>query len=360
MVVIVVLQWLLGSLSLIASLASLIRWDDWWVRVFDFPRIQILVIHIIALVCSVLADGINGIAESVLVVSLIVSFVYQFHNIFPYTVFSPKEVKKHKGVTDDQDISLLVSNVYTPNRGSEKLIRLVRQYQPDILLTLESDKWWEKQLEPIEEDYPFTVKVPLDNLYGMHLYSKLELHDPQVLYLVEDYIPSIHAQVSLKSGQKVQIHCLHPEPPSPSESDTSTSRDAELLIVGKNTKDESLPILVFGDLNDVAWSRTTRLFRKISGLLDPRIGRGYFNTFHAKYPFLRWPLDHIFVSNHFKLRTLKVLPTIGSDHFPVFSHLHLLSNPSPENESVNEEPDQEEREWAEEKIEKANPKIVSI
>ncbi|WP_158860735.1 endonuclease/exonuclease/phosphatase family protein [Lunatibacter salilacus] len=360
MVVIVVLQWLLGSLSLIASLASLIRWDDWWVRVFDFPRIQILVIHLLALVCSFLADGINGIFESVFVAGLILSFVYQFYNIYPYTVFSPKEVKKYKGKADGQDISLLVSNVYTPNRGSEKLIRLVRQYQPDILLTLESDRWWEKQLKPLEEDYPYTVKVPLDNLYGMHLYSKLELLDPQVLYLVEDYIPSIHGQVSLKSGQKVQIHCLHPEPPSPSESDTSTSRDAELLIVGKNTKDESLPILVFGDLNDVAWSRTTRLFRKISGLLDPRIGRGWYNTFHAKYPFFRWPLDHIFVSEHFKLRNLKVLPTIGSDHFPVFSHFHLLSSPSPENEPVNEEPDQEEREWAEEKIEKANPNIVSI
>src|SRR5690606_6353030 len=123
---------------------------------------------------------------------------------------------------------------------SEKLIRLVRQYQPDILLTLESDKWWEKQLEPLEKDYPFTVKVPLDNLYGMHLYSKLELLEPQTLYLVEDYLPSIHAQVVLRSGRKVQIHCLHPEPPSPTESDTSTSRDAELLIVGKNSKDESL------------------------------------------------------------------------------------------------------------------------
>ncbi len=360
MVVIVVLQWLLGSLSLISSLASLIRWDEWWVRVFDFPRIQILVIHLLALLCIFLAGGMDGIAESVLVVGLFISFIYQFYNIYPYTVFSPKEVVDHKGKTDDRDISLIVSNVYTPNRHSDKLIHLVRQYKPDILLTLETDKWWEKQLETLEEDFPYTVKVPLDNLYGMHLYSKLELHDPQVLYLVEDFIPSVHAQVALRSGQKIKIHCLHPQPPSPTESDTSTSRDAELLIIGKNTKEESLPILVFGDLNDVAWSRTTRLFRKISGLLDPRIGRGYFNTFHAKYPFFRWPLDHIFVSKHFKLLTLKVLPSIGSDHFPVFSHLHLMSNPSPENESVEEEPDQEEKEWAEEKIKKANPKIVSI
>jgi len=360
MLVIGILQWFLGSLALLASLASLVRWDEWWVRVFDFPRIQILVIHLLALAGCFLADGSNQIADSVLIVGLILSFVYQFYNIYPYTIFSPKEVAKHKGKPDVWDLSLLVSNVYTPNRESEKLIRLVKKYQPDILLTLESDKWWEKQLAALEKDYPYSVKVPLDNLYGMHLYSKLKLHDSQILYLVEDYIPSIHAKVALPSGQKVQIHCLHPEPPSPTESETSTSRDAELLIIGKNTKDESLPVLVFGDLNDVAWSRTTRLFRKISGLLDPRIGRGFYNTFHAKYPFLRWPLDHIFISKHFKLRTLKVLPNIGSDHFPVFSHLQLMANPSPENESVNDAADQEERDWADEKIEKADPKIVSL
>ena len=57
---------------------------------------------------------------------------------------------------------------------------------------------------------------------------------------------------------------------------------------------------------------------------------------------------------------VKVLPNIGSDHFPVFSHLQLMANPSPENESVNDAADQEERDWADEKIEKADPKIVSL
>ena len=70
-----------------------------------------------------------------------------------------------------------------------------------------------------------------------------------------------------------------------------------------------------------------RLFRKLSGLLDPRVGRGMFNTFHANWWFIRWPLDHVFHSKHFTLKELRRLPSIGSDHFPLLTALQY----SPEN-----------------------------
>ena len=155
----------------------------------------------------------------------------------------------------------------------------------------------------------------------MHLYSKLELIDPEVKYLMIDDIPSIHTQLRLQGGQVIWLYCLHPMPPSPTEADKSTTRDAELLMVGKHIKENKQTAILAGDLNDVAWSKTTRRFQRISGLLDPRIGRHFINTFHVKYPFLRWALDHIFHSACFTVVDIKRMPSIGSDHFPVMTTL---------------------------------------
>ncbi len=97
------------------------------------------------------------------------------------------------------------------------------------------------------------------------------------------------------------------------------------------------PAIVAGDLNDVAWSHTTRRFCQISGLLDPRIGRGLFNSFHAWIPLVRFPIDHVFHSNDFRVADLRRLENFGSDHFPVFVTLDY--QPHRAHEHPNPEPD---------------------
>jgi endonuclease/exonuclease/phosphatase (EEP) superfamily protein YafD len=99
----------------------------------------------------------------------------------------------------------------------------------------------------------------------------------------------------------------------------------ELAIIGREMAAHSDPVIVAGDLNDVAWSPSTRRFRKLSNAQDPRIGRGFFNTFHAKYPLVRWPLDHVFHSKDFELVYVTRLAGYGSDHFPLYTKLQLAS-----------------------------------
>lgn len=281
------------------------------------------------------------------------SVILHATKIFRYTPLHKKQVHSFKGDDPGKTISLLISNVLQTNREVHRLINRVKKYDPDILLTLETNKWWENKLNALEDRMPYSLKKPLENLYGMHLYSKLELIEPKIKYRIKEKIPSFEMQVKLNKEDKIQLYCMHPKPPFPTESETSLYRDAELLLVGKIVEKKKLPTIVAGDFNDVAWSNTTSLFQRVSELLDPRIGRGFFNSFHAKYPFLRFPLDHVFHSSHFKLVQMKRLKGIGSDHFPIFVQLHLeQAHQVDQNEP---DADEEEQEWASETIDDANP-----
>ncbi|WP_299329497.1 endonuclease/exonuclease/phosphatase family protein [uncultured Psychrobacter sp.] len=315
-------QWLAGFITFV-TIWGWMPLDNWWVRVVEFPRIQIMVLGVVAWAAMILFYSEWQIGQWLLFLALSLTLAYQLRMVLPYTQLWKKEVQN---ATDDpklaeHQIKIMVSNVLTPNEQKQDLVDLVNDKNPDILIALETDKKWERALEQIEPDYPYTVKVPLDNLYGMHLYSKLELIDPEIKYLIIDDIPSIHSQLRLQSGRVIWLYCLHPMPPSPTEADKSTTRDAELLMVGKHIKEHEQTAILAGDLNDVAWSKTTRRFQRISGLLDPRIGRYFINTFHVKYPFLRWALDHIFHSACFTLVDISRMPSIGSDHFPVMTTL---------------------------------------
>ncbi|WP_347474044.1 endonuclease/exonuclease/phosphatase family protein [Acinetobacter thermotolerans] len=356
---------LLAVLVIWLSFWSLIPRDEWWIRGADFPRLQILMIGFIALALYIFWEHPWTIVDQIIFVGLLAAQAYQLKMVLPYTFIWKKQVKhvRKEQLDSNRQISLLVSNVLMTNQKYHLLIDQVQKLQPDLLLTLETNKEWQKQLSVIEPDYPYRVAVPLENLYGMHLYSKLKLSDTEIKFILSDEIPSIHTTVTLRSGQPVQLYCLHPKPPSPTEAEDSKLRDAELLIVGDQIKDLDESCIVMGDLNDVAWSRTTRLFQRISGLLDPRVGRRYVNTFHADYPFFRWSLDHVFHSTDFALVHMERLPHVGSDHFPVYVVLQtgrVFDQVQEELEQTDAD-EQEAQEAIQEGIEKAEKeeKIVT-
>ncbi|MFN2289148.1 MAG: endonuclease/exonuclease/phosphatase family protein [Chromatocurvus sp.] len=325
----------LALLLVIATALPLLRFDQWWIRVFDFPRAQITIAGIVLLALYLYFWKPQHVYESVVLGLLVLAVAYQVVKMFPYTPLMPRQVLSAESPSHDIRLSLLVANVLIDNRESEAFLAMVREYDPDMILTMETDQWWEEALRPLEETYPHTLKYPLDNSYGMLLHSRLEIIDPEVRFILKDSIPSMHMQVVLPSGDRVFMHFVHPDPPNPKHATETTQRDAELLIVGREAEKRDRPTIISGDFNDVAWSYTTTLFQKASGLLDPRIGRGMYNTYNAMNPLLRWPLDHVFHSDHFKLVRMETGPAWGSDHFPVFIELSL----EPGAEAEQQEPD---------------------
>ena len=338
----------LSVLVLLVTLLPFSRSEVWWVRGWDFPRLQIGILALGSALAAAFAFDFSRPLHWAVLGANGACLLYQAARIFPYTRLARNQVRWARPGSPADRLSILSSNVLITNHAPERLLALVREQRPDILVTLETDAWWERHLDTLQPDYAYAIKRPLANTYGMHVYSRLPLEDAEVEFLVEPEVPSMHATVVLRSGQRVRAHFLHPTPPSPTENPRSTERDAELIIVAKRVAQERGPVIVTGDLNDVAWSTTTRLFCKLSRLLDPRIGRGMFNTFHARWLFMRWPLDHIFHSQDFTLVALRRLPSIGSDHFPILVELAYQPERAAEQEAPH--PDGGDRELAREKL----------
>jgi len=341
-----IVLYVLSSAMVATVLLPLVKKDYWLFRIFDYPRLQKFVI--IVTLCFGWASIFKWDADwfdYAVFILLVVCLLHLAYLIYPFTPLARKMIGKVES-TNAKTIDVLVANVFQDNTDYKKLLELVKNRNPDIVFLLEINNRWLEEVKKLRDDFPYYIEVPQENTYGLLFYSRLPIKNHQVNYLIDNEVPSVVADVKVGT-QTVKIFGLHPTPPVPQENEHSTDRDAEILMVGKMAKKEKGPCLVMGDLNDVAWSYTTELFLRISGLLDPRHGRGLYSTFHAKYKMLRWPLDHFFVSSHFGLVDIKVEKNIGSDHFPISISLCI----SPEADENPLEATSEDIEFANKKIE---------
>ncbi|MEZ5568116.1 MAG: endonuclease/exonuclease/phosphatase family protein [Halioglobus sp.] len=313
----------LSLFFVIATAMPVVASEVWWVRVFDFPRLQLFTLSSFLVSVELLLLDITAPATLALAALGSLCAASQLARILPFSPLWKKQVRQARRDDAGSAVSVLVANVLTSNRDAGPLLAFIQQQAPDVIVGLETDPWWEGQLAPLAQRYPHRLQQAQDNLYGMHLLSRYPLEDASVENLVQSDVPSMHALLRLPCGAGVRLHALHPAPPFPGENPVSQPRDVEILVVARSLQHHTGPTIVAGDLNDVPWSRTLRSFLATSGLGDPRRGRGLYNSFHAAHRLLRWPLDHVFVSHHFSVRRIVRSANIGSDHFAYLVGLAL-------------------------------------
>jgi len=315
--------YLMGILIIVATILPLSRSHRWWVRICDFPRFQVAVIAMGLLVLLLLTGWPFGILDFILFTAVALSAMWQVSWVWRYVPGAPLEVEsRYIAVGAPERIALLTTNVLQKSRDSGALLKIIGEAAPDLVLAVETDEWWCSRLtEGLRARYRHSLLYPLSNGYGLAAFSRLELTDPSIRFLVDDAIPSLKTGIRLRSGAVIDLYGLHPQPPAPQQD--SIERDVELVMVGKEIKRAKRPAIVLGDLNDVAWSPTTLSFKSAGGLLDPRCGRGFFNTYPAGLPGLRYPLDYIFHTPHFAVCDMRVLPRFQSDHLPLVASLCL-------------------------------------
>ncbi len=313
----------LAAVLAVATLLPISRSPRWWIRSFDFPRRQIAALAVLV------AAGIAGISReppdlwALGALALVVG--YQAARMLPYSPLWRVQTVPAVDPDRDRSLRLVVSNVLMTNRDGERWLRTIREADPDVVAAVETDAWWAETAGALRETHPHAVTLPQDDTYGMCVFSRLPIDDARVEHLVEPEVPSLFLTLRLPSGEPLRLVVLHPRPPRPDIGQDATLRDAALVRAARIVAEMPAPVVVCGDLNDVAWSTTTTLFQKIAGMLDPRVGRGLYSTFHADHALLRYPLDHVFHTPDLALVSLDRLGHVGSDHFPMRIELALCS-----------------------------------
>jgi endonuclease/exonuclease/phosphatase (EEP) superfamily protein YafD len=193
----------------------------------------------------------------------------------------------------------MVANVQRGNRHADKLIEILRNVQPDILVAQETDEWWDRQLSALSDLYPHTEAVITGSYYGMHLFSRSPIVEAEVVYPADPETPAIVARVALPGGA-INLIGLHPRPPHPQQS--TAPRDAELLWAALHVQ-RGAPTILAGDLNAVPWESTVARMRRIA-------------AFDAKSLWMKWPLDQVLHTAELSALEAEVHVPFGSDHHP--------------------------------------------
>lgn len=319
------------AFELLVACVGAVRTGAWWVRVCDFPRIQLIVLLSIPLILVVVHALLAGVQRGHLFLASITLTVaaVQSARVLPYTPLWKVELPNCSA--ESPHLRVLMVNLEFDNERREEAARAIREQDADLLLLMELNEPWADALAPLLKDYPHRIEEVRGEGLGIGLWSRLPLVDPSIRYLVSDRRPSILSDVDLPGDMTFRFVGLHPTPPGLNDSTPggrrdSRVRDAELVIVAREVADDpKRRWMVAGDFNDVAWSHTTRLFRRISGLADPRIGRGLFNSYHTDHPYWRFPIDQLYLSQGASVRGLKRVKIPGSDHFALSTEVHFAS-----------------------------------
>jgi endonuclease/exonuclease/phosphatase (EEP) superfamily protein YafD len=247
------------------------------------------------------------------------AIAYQAYILYPYTTFAPPNEIATESCAPGNRLRLLAVNIRMTNEHDNRLLSIVRQVDPDVAWFQEVDEWWLQNLAPLAATMPYHVTQAQPNYFGAALFSRYPLIDPQINFLIGSHDPSVFTGVQLPSNQPIRLYAIHPRPPQVGQS--TAERDAQILATALAAHDDNMPHIIAGDFNAVPWEDVVDHAKRVGRLLDPRIGRGFYITWNAKNPQLKWPLDQILPGQAFTLSALRVLPEFGSDHRPLLAEL---------------------------------------
>jgi len=204
---------------------------------------------------------------------------------------------------------VLSANVLGDNTDMTRLLALIDQAQPDVIALQEVRPQASIDLAALTA-YPHRLIIPQPDNFGIGLLSRTPLTDLEIHHW-EGYV-SVSGYVQ-PSGPWVLV--THPPPPNSAR--LAEARDRVLEEVGARARGVKSAV-VAGDLNQTPWA----------------VGfGGWLRDAHLREACPRWSLtttwpsgallwagitiDHVLITEDWRLSGYEVGPDIGSDHRPV-------------------------------------------
>jgi endonuclease/exonuclease/phosphatase (EEP) superfamily protein YafD len=288
-----------GAFTVLGFFAKL-----WWpLDMLDHFRVQYL--FILAAIGLILLLGGKSIpamaAFSIALINLLV--------IIPI-YFSPKNRSSIHG----EIYRLLLVNVLCQNKRIVQVGELIKSESPDIILLLEPDEYWLRELKEYLDEYAYTCSQPRGDNYGIAFFSRLPVDNSEVHYFGELQIPSIEALIKFPD---IDLSFIGTHLTPPKGRLNTYYRTRQLEDLSQHVNRNQYAGMICGDFNLTPWSVYFRNFTKESGLLDSTKGFGFQPTWPTWLAPIRIPIDHCLVSPGIKIINRKSGSRIGSDHLPV-------------------------------------------
>jgi endonuclease/exonuclease/phosphatase (EEP) superfamily protein YafD len=218
----------------------------------------------------------------------------------------------------ERSLRLLVYNVYYENRTLDTVVAEVRRHDPDIVFLMEYSYDVQRQIESSFADYPYRLIEPSRFTMGLALFSRIPIDSAEVYRAEATRIPIFQARLRA-GGRPFTLVGGHPWPPQPQWGQLHRDQMLEIIRVAEAAAG---PLIVAGDFNAAPWSHTMLLLAERAAVRQVRQPPDLTKTWHL-LPRVGLPLDHVLVSDEWRLLSYQYGAPAGSDHVPLIVELHL-------------------------------------
>jgi len=219
-------------------------------------------------------------------------------------------------------LKVLTVNVSYLQFSVRRLLDLVREADPDVLVVQELTPHAERVLAELDTAFPNYRKFPADGPTGIGLWSRHELESGTTFALGR--VPAIEARVRAPQGSFTVIGAHLSSPVRPRR---AAARNLELRALGERSAAIADPLVVAGDFNITPYSPYFTDWLAASGLTDSRRGRTLSFSWPTMLPWFGIPIDHVAVNTGFTIVSHQRLANFESDHYGVLVELARREQP---------------------------------